>query len=136
MKTRKLLGAVIAFFLLAALASAADITGVWNGSSSGGQQGPTQFTMNLHRANGVLSGTLSVNGEDLPMDQLKLDGAAISFQLATDGGTYTVKGTVHGDKMSGTYASDSDNGTWQAERAKSPQPTSAPSSAPSAGGRA
>lgn len=132
MSVRRLLGAAIFFLLVAALASAADITGVWNGSSSGGQQGPTQFTMNLHRANGVLTGTLSVNGEDLPMDQLKLDGAAISFQLATDGGTYTVKGTVHGDKMNGTYASDSDNGTWQAERAKSPRPATAPS----AGGRA
>lgn len=109
---------MVLFFAVSVMA-AADISGTWSGSSTGGDQGGMQFTMTFRTVNGALAGTLSTGDADMPLENLKLDGSSISFQLSTDSGVYKVTGTVDGDKMSGTYSSDAgQSGTWQAERQK------------------
>ncbi|HZT74989.1 MAG TPA: hypothetical protein VE996_15205 [Terriglobales bacterium] len=120
MNRKTFVRAALAFMLLAAFAWAADLSGTWNGSSNSNQNGQRDFTMTFKQVNGALAGTLSVaDGGDMPMEYLKFDGKNISFQVETEGGVYTIKGTVSGDKMSGTFSSDqNDTGTWTAERAK------------------
>lgn len=102
---------VRAVLVLAAVASAADITGKWTGQS---EQGP-EFTFNFKADGGTLTGSmLSREGKDLPINDGKIDGNALSFSVNSEcqGNPIklVMKGSVSADAIQ--LRIDTDDGAW------------------------
>ncbi len=99
------------FALLGVAAWAADITGSWTGSVSGGG---TDFTLTytFKQDGEKFAGTVlsSMGGDPLPLIDCKLDGDKISFAVKVDMGgnvaTFSSKGTVKGDEIKITTTND------------------------------
>jgi hypothetical protein len=109
---------VVAFFLLALPAGAAEVTGKWT------------FDVELDVGSGSPTFVFEQDGENLTgtysgrLGEAKLKGTVkgdqIEFSFDTNYGTVRYEGTVEGpDQMKGTadYAGQA-SGTWTAERAK------------------
>jgi hypothetical protein len=111
MQTRRLALALFLFVLPAVSALAADITGTWTGTISGGD-GNFLLTYNFKQDGDKFSGTVTAQGDPLPLIDCKLDGDKISFAVKVDIGgnmiTFSSKGTVKGDEM--TLATTNDGG--------------------------
>jgi len=98
------------FALLAVAAWAADITGTWTGSASGGGN---DFTLSYTFKQDGAKFTGSVQGpqgDPLTLIDCKLDGDKISFAVKVDMGgnvtTFSSKGTVKGDEIALTTTND------------------------------
>jgi hypothetical protein len=98
------------FALLGVAAWAADITGNWTGSISGGG-GDFTLAYTFKQEGDKFSGTVQgPDGAPLPLTDCKLDGDKISFAVKVDMGgnaaTFTSKGTVSGDEIKLTTTND------------------------------
>jgi hypothetical protein len=96
--------------LLAVAAWAADITGTWTGSISGGG-GDFALTYSFKQDGDKFTGTVQgPDGDPLPLIDCKLDGDKISFAVKVDMGgnaaTFTSKGVVKGDVITLTTTND------------------------------
>jgi len=80
------------------------IGGVWKITTVGpdGEALDTQVT--LAQTAGAWSGNISVESYnlDLPLDNVKVDGSAVSFQVSTEAGVYALNARLNGDKLEGT----------------------------------
>jgi len=103
--------ALLAILLaLAAAAFAADITGTWTGSMSGGN-GDFSLTYQFKQNGDTFTGTVTgPQGDPMPLVDCKLDGDKISFAVKVDMGgnttTFASKGTVKGDEITITTTND------------------------------
>jgi hypothetical protein len=95
---------------LAVAAWAADITGTWTGTvSGGGNDFPLTYTFKQDA--GKFTGTVTgPQGDPLPLTDCKMDGDKISFAVKVDMGgnvaTFSSKGTVKGDEIALTTTND------------------------------
>jgi hypothetical protein len=83
----------------------AKVEGRWNV-----QRGERQFTVELKQKYQDFTGTAQVNGKSVPVQNGKLRGKEITFDLQVDGQHGTFRGEVDGDTITGS-------GGWQAKRA-------------------
>jgi len=95
---------------LAVAAWAADITGTWIGSASGGGA-DFSLTYTFKQDGAKFTGTVQgPQGDPLPLTDCKLDGDKISFAVKVDMGgnaaTFSSKGTVKGDEIALTTTND------------------------------
>ena len=111
MQRRRFAILIVLFALLAVAAWAADISGAWIGSISGGGNGDFSLTYNFKQDGDKFTGTvLTPQGDPLPLIDCKLDGDKISFAVKVDMGgntvTFSSKGTVKGDEITLTTTND------------------------------
>jgi len=98
------------FALLAVSAWAADISGTWIGSTSGGN-GDFSLTYSFKQDGDKFTGTvIGPQGDPMPLIDCKLDGDKISFAVKVDMGgnaaTFSSKGIVKGDEITLTTTND------------------------------
>jgi hypothetical protein len=88
--------------LVAAVAFAADVTGKWTYETQG-RNGPMTQTMNLKADGAKLTGTVSGRGGDTEIQDGKVDGNNVSFNVVREfqGNKMTQKytGTLSGDEL-------------------------------------
>ena len=85
--------------LLAAVAAlAGDVAGTWKGSMET-PMGTMELSATLKVDGKTVTGTMNFMGTDQKIQNGKLDGDKISFELPTEMATLTYKGTVSGDEM-------------------------------------
>jgi hypothetical protein len=125
-----LLGCTAALLLFAAVAQAADPSGIWTWSTPGRNGGPDRVTTLVLKVEGNnLTGKVSVPGRDAqpvetPIASGKVDGDNISFDLVREfnGNSATNKysGVVTADKITGKIESSRGGQTqsrdWEAKR--------------------
>jgi opacity protein-like surface antigen len=100
----------VLFALLAVAAWAADITGTWTGSISGGN-GDFSLTYTFKQDGAKFTGTVTAPDRDpMPLIDCKIDGDKISFAVKVDmdgnPATFSSKGTIKGDEMTLTTTND------------------------------
>jgi hypothetical protein len=89
-------------------ASSPGIAGVWKVASEG-SEGSMALTLELKVSGKQLTGQMTAEtGDSVPVTG-QADGDQIRLQVETEDGTYSVSGTVSGNRMQGTYKSS--NGT-------------------------
>ncbi|MGD0870134.1 MAG: hypothetical protein ABSB88_11325 [Bryobacteraceae bacterium] len=109
MQRRTLLTCAILLVLTGIAAWAADVTGVWTGTASGGD-GDYALTYTFKQDGQKLTGTVTGPTDPIQIQDGKVDGDKISFWLQVDMGGNVVKftstGTIKGDEISLTTTND------------------------------
>lgn len=79
------------------------VAGVWKIDTTGPDGDPIHVQLTLKQEGGAWSGQLVVEEHDmtLPLAEVKVQGAAVSFKVPTDGGTYAIEAQVTADKFEG-----------------------------------
>jgi hypothetical protein len=71
----------------------------------------------IKQADGKLSGAMRLaGGEEIPLVELKFEGATLSFKFDLGGNSYAVEVKIDGDKLSGKYTSPVESGTVEGAR--------------------
>ena len=109
MHRRSLLICAVLLVVTGIAAWAADVTGVWTGTISGGD-GDYALTYTFKQDGQKLTGTVTGPTDPIPIQEGKVDGDKISFWLQVDmGGSvvkFTTTGTIKGDEISLTTTND------------------------------
>jgi opacity protein-like surface antigen len=110
MHSRRFATITVLLALLSVAALAADISGTWTGSISGGG-GDFSLTYSFKQDGDKFTGTVTgPQGDPMPLINCKLDGDKISFAVKVDMGgnaaTFSSKGTVKGDEIALTTTND------------------------------
>jgi erythromycin esterase len=91
--------------LSASLAAASDVTGLWQLTVKVPGGNDQVVDLSFSRANGKLAGTVGKGGMSIPLQAVTENGAEVSFQVPNDDGvTYSVRLTLAGDTLSGTFS--------------------------------
>ncbi len=94
----------------AAAAKAAGVGGHWNCEATTSSGRPYKLQLDLTEEGGKLGGTITRADGSAPIDDAKLEGNQLSFKVAADGTVYSVKLTVEGQTLKGTYATPTGEG--------------------------
>jgi len=80
------------------------VAGVWKIETAGPDGNPIQAQITLKQEQGVWSGQLVVteHGLTLPLEDIKVQGAALSLKIPTDNGSFALEGQVSADKLVAT----------------------------------
>ena len=104
----KALYCILLLLALAMTVTAADVTGKWSGTYSVIGPDGTAGVANpafviLKQSGATLTGTAGADeGEQWPLENAKIVGNKITATVnPSDGATYTMSGTVDGDRMTG-----------------------------------
>jgi len=111
-------GATVAARAVAtAAASSEGIVGKWKVTSKSANGREHKLTMEIAAEAGKLRGSVIADDGSAAMLDPRLEGDQFLFKLPVDEGTYTVKLTVSGNSMTGSYTSThGDTGTVAASR--------------------
>jgi hypothetical protein len=96
------------------------VDGKWNGTWKGDSGGSGTFSVDFSETGSSLKGTLSISVSCLDGAKVtgKVNGDSIQFGSVKGQCSVDYKGTIKGDRMSGTYGlGDVDAGTWKASKA-------------------
>jgi hypothetical protein len=77
--------------------NAADLAGTWKGSMET-QMGQTDVTITLTQG-AALAGKVKVADYEAPIEQARLDGAKLAFEINIEHGKIAFEGTAAGDEM-------------------------------------
>src|SRR5689334_12611862 len=80
------------------------IAGAWKGRAKGNTGQDRDFRLELLDAGGKITGTVTIHEGDLPVENAKLEGDRLTFQLTVDDGTYHIELTVGDNTMKGSYS--------------------------------
>ncbi|MGA3016039.1 MAG: hypothetical protein ABSF62_02890 [Bryobacteraceae bacterium] len=109
MQRRTLLICTVLLVLTGIAAWAADVTGVWTGTISGGD-GDYALTYTFRQDGQKLTGTVTGPTDPIQIQDGKVEGDKISFWLQVDMGggvvKFTTTGTIKGDEISLTTTND------------------------------
>jgi hypothetical protein len=84
-------------------AASASVAGKWKGQGKTNSGRERAFVLELTDENGKIAGTLSVDEGTVAIEDAKVEGNELTFKLSVDEGTYTIKVTVDGSSMKGSY---------------------------------
>jgi hypothetical protein len=104
---RSILTLALAAVMTLTLAAAANIAGTWKGSVET-QMGTLEINITFQEGSEV-AGTIETNMVNGKIENGKLEGDHISFDLATEMGKLTFDGTVAADEMKLTMTGPSGN---------------------------
>ena len=125
-KTAIAVAVLLSFAIVCGLALAADdqpanVTGTWNLTFEGRNGTVTQTLQLTQDAAGKLTGTLTSQRGDSPVEGA-VTGSAIDFTVkrSTPNGDFTIEytGTVSGDSMKGSFKMGDNTRDWTATRQK------------------
>ena len=88
----------IAVLLLAVAAFAADVAGTWKGTMET-PMGPMENTIVLAADGAAVTGTVKTDFFEAKVENGKLDGDKVSFELNIEFGKLVYEGTVAGDEL-------------------------------------
>ena len=111
------LSAGVLFF--AALAIGADIAGKWTGQvpRRGGEMTETTFVFKSEGGN--VTGVMSSQGQDMPLNDVKVTGDEVTFTSTGGNAKIIFKGTVSGDELKMSRAREGGEArTFTLKRAK------------------
>ena len=87
------------------LAAASDVTGVWKLTVNAPGEKTETVDLSLARAGGKLTGTIGQGGVSIPLQELKENGADLSFRVSNrTGQLFSIRLTRAGDTLNGTLA--------------------------------
>ena len=112
----------VAFLLvvLGVMGSAwAGVAGDWDVTAETSWGESYSLTLSLVEDGGKISGTLLTPEGRSDLQNVKLEGSTLSFEVWVSGSAYTVKAEVEGDQMTGTWSGGGDSGTVKAARKSS-----------------
>ena len=118
-------GIGIALLLAASLAIAKDkngpMTGNWDCQAHGGSQGDMAFILLLQQNKENVDGSISspMGGTQISFGTFKKN--MLEIHLDTPQGNYTLMANFEKGKLSGTWSSDNDKGTWEGKKAAGTQ---------------
>jgi hypothetical protein len=104
---RSILTLALAALMTLTLTAAANIAGTWKGAVET-QMGTLEMTITFQEGSDV-AGTIETNMVNGKIENGKLDGDRISFELATEMGKLSFDGTVAADEMMLTMTGPSGN---------------------------
>lgn len=92
------------------------LTGTWDCESHGGAQGDTAFTLFLQQSKQdkeLVDGRVSspIGGTDISSGTFRKN--MLEIHLDTPQGAYILMAKMEKGKLSGTWSTDSDKGTWE-----------------------
>jgi hypothetical protein len=96
---RRTLSIAVALLLTAVAALASDVTGNWKATITGMDGNPMEVKMNLKAEVGVITGTVTVMGTDMKVENGKIDGDKVAFEVRPQFGTFSYTGAVSGDEL-------------------------------------
>ena len=85
--------------VMASVAMAADVTGIWKASMQGPDGQSMELTFNLKADGAKLTGTVTSPMGEMPISEGKVDGDKIEFTVETEQFKVVHKGTFTGDTM-------------------------------------
>ena len=98
---------LMVFSVRPVLAATNSATGVWQGSISGQDGNSMTVAFDLKQDGSKLTGTVTgPQGDPMPIENGKVDGNKVSFDVSFNGMTITHEGTMDGNKMTLTTKSD------------------------------
>lgn len=95
MRTKPIIVALTLLLLLAFAASAADLAGKWTAQVPG-RNAARETVFTFRSEGGALSGTMSAQGRETPLADVKLSGEMLSFTASVERGGNTIKQTYSG----------------------------------------
>ncbi|GAB4233673.1 MAG: hypothetical protein Kow00109_06460 [Acidobacteriota bacterium] len=96
---------------------AADVTGKWTAEAKTSWGETYVLTLTLEQADGGLKGRLETpDGGAFVLENVKLEGDQLSFDVEVNYTKYHVEATVDGDRMEGRWEGGGDSGTVTATR--------------------
>jgi len=106
--TRKLvlLAALLALAWVAWAQNSA-VVGTWNCVATDQTPARWPWTLVISSNGGTLSGTTTGHAGTFPLNNLSLSGTTLTFSVTTSSQSYSVRLTVSGTTMSGTYSGSS-----------------------------
>ena len=112
---------VCCFLLLLAVApfaaAASNPVGNWVFVAKPSSGGQVDGSIVVKQAEGKFSGAMRLaSGEEIPLVELRFEGATLSFKFDLGGNPYAVEVKIDGDKFSGKYASAVESGTVEGAR--------------------
>ena len=114
------IGIGITVLLTASLALGKDkkgaMSGTWDCQAHGGSQGDTAFTLFLQQNKETVDGSISspIGGTQISSGTFKRN--MLEIHLDTPQGAYVLMGKFEKGKLSGTWSSDNDKGTWEGKK--------------------
>jgi hypothetical protein len=97
----------------------AGVAGDWDVTAETSWGEAYSLTLSLAEDGGKITGTLLTPEGKSDLQNVKLEGNTLSFEVWVSGSVYTVKAEVDGDQMTGTWSGGGDNGTVKAKRKSS-----------------
>jgi hypothetical protein len=96
---------------------AADVTGKWNVTAKDPEGQVIRSQMTLRSESGKLTGEVTAGDRKIPLTEAKLEGDTLTVKLMWGDIPLTIRTTVTGDAMKGSYSTDSgDTGPIEAQR--------------------
>jgi len=85
--------------------------GTWDvvGTDDAGQS--SNWTLVVKEDGGKLTGTLTGDPGEFPIVEPKVDGNSFTFKVVVNESTYSVEGTIDGNKFEGKYKGPDSGGT-------------------------
>ena len=106
--------------MIALTLNAADLAGTWKGSMET-QMGATEVTITI-QPGAVLAGKVKAGEYEAPIENAKVDGFKIYFEMNVEPGKVTYEGAVNGDEMSSTSRGHKATNTRSSASGKSNRP--------------
>ena len=112
--------AVLLSMILAAAASAADLSGTWSGTlkitAPDGQAQDDTIHMVLKQDGGKLTGTAGPNaGEQLPIEKGAVDGNSATMEVPIPNGSFKFAFVLEGDRLKGDVVMSAGGQTMKAK---------------------
>ncbi len=102
----------------APLVQAADaFSGKWTCTAKGTSNGDVEFVLELSRSGETVTGTLTVGGDNISLEDVKADGNKLEFAVSSPEGRYTASAVLESDKLKGTWKDWNENsGSWEGQK--------------------
>ena len=94
------------------------LTGTWECTAHGTEQGDIPFTLTLEQSQEEVTGSVSssMGGTEITSGTFK--NKAVEIHINTPQGNYTITGKLKKDQLSGDWSGDNDQkGTWEGKKA-------------------
>jgi hypothetical protein len=106
-------------FCMPAVQAADLFSGRWMCSAKGTSNGDVEFTLELSKSGDKMTGTLTVGGDSITLEDVSVDGNKLDFSISSPEGRYTSSATVESDNLKGTWKDENGNsGGWEGQKEK------------------
>jgi hypothetical protein len=94
------------------------LTGTWECTAHGTEQGDMPFTLTLEQSQQDITGSVSSPMGGTEITSGTFNKKAVEIHINTPQGNYTITGKLKKDQLSGDWSSDNDQkGTWEGKKA-------------------
>ncbi len=102
-------------------ARAMAVAGMWDCVAHGGRNGDIPFTLHLHGSGAKVTGWVSSSLGDADITTARFRKGALEIHIDTDRGNYLIAGKLSHGKLAGHWSHESEKGSWEGHRAKTPK---------------